>query len=76
MLNDFIPFLPGYHVGGPLGWSDVFFFRALPDGTDWQPSIALYGDMGNKNAQSLARLQEDILHEYYHAIFHVGKSIY
>ena len=36
--------------------------------------LALYGDMGNVNAQSLTRLQEETQRGLYDAIFHVGES--
>jgi len=63
-----------YHVGGALGWSDVYFFMTYPDGTTWSPRIVLFGDMGNENAQSLSRLQEETQRGFYDAIFHVGES--
>ena len=63
-----------YHVGGPMGWSDVYFFVTYPHGTSWSPRIALFGDMGNENAQSLARLQKDTQRGMYDAIFHVGEN--
>ena len=46
-----------YRVGSDLGWSDLFFTRTHPAGTDWAPTIALYGDLGNENAASLPFLQ-------------------
>ena len=46
-----------YHVGGKLGWSPEFFFTTFQNGTKWSPRIAMFGDMGNENAQSLGRLQ-------------------
>ncbi len=36
----------------------------------------LYGDMGNENAQSLARLQEETQRGLYNAIIHVGDFAY
>ncbi|KAK2139909.1 hypothetical protein LSH36_1561g00000 [Paralvinella palmiformis] len=65
-----------YHVGGALGWSDVYFFMTYPDGTTWSPRIVLFGDMGNENAQSLSRLQEETQRGFYDAIFHVGDFAY
>ncbi|ELU15836.1 hypothetical protein CAPTEDRAFT_208627 [Capitella teleta] len=47
-----------YHVGGPLGWSDIFYFRTMPTNTDFSARFALYGDMGNENAVALSSLQE------------------
>ncbi|XP_060082446.1 acid phosphatase type 7-like [Ylistrum balloti] len=43
---------------------------------DWSPSIALFGDMGKTNAQSLTRLEKDVQKNMYDAIFHVGDFAY
>lgn len=48
----------------------------MPDHTNWSPRLAIYGDMGNENAQSLARLQEETQREKYDAILHVGDFAY
>ena len=46
-----------YHVGSDLGWSEMFWFKTFPDkDPNWVPTLAIYGDMGNDNAQSLTRL--------------------
>ncbi|KAG8539092.1 hypothetical protein GDO81_021458 [Engystomops pustulosus] len=63
-----------YHCGSSLGWSPQFYFRVLQDGSSWGPRLAVYGDMGNDNAQSLSRLQKETQMEMYDAILHVGKS--
>lgn len=65
-----------YHCGSSLGWSAVFFFNTFPAGSDWKPRIVLFGDMGNENAQSLPRLQEETQRGYYDAIIHVGDFAY
>ncbi|KAH8273336.1 hypothetical protein KR018_000638 [Drosophila ironensis] len=66
-----------YHCGSSFGWSSVFQFRTVPEGSvDWSPSLAIFGDMGNENAQSLARLQEDTQRGMYDAIIHVGDFAY
>lgn len=65
-----------YHCGSSLGWSSVFFFKTFPDGTMWKPRIALFGDMGNENSQSLPRLQEETQRGLYDAIIHVGDFAY
>jgi hypothetical protein len=44
--------------------------------TNWSPSFALFGDFGNKNAQSMPRLQEDTMLGMYDAILHVGDFAY
>uniref|UniRef100_A0A8C3XLF4 Purple acid phosphatase n=1 Tax=Chelydra serpentina TaxID=8475 RepID=A0A8C3XLF4_CHESE len=62
-----------YRCGSPLGWSRPYSFRALPNGTDWSPRLAVFGDMGNINPQSLPRLQHDTQQGMYDAILHVGR---
>lgn len=65
-----------YHCGSNLGWSAEFFFTTFPSGTEWKPRIALFGDMGNENIQSLPRLQEETQRGLYDAIIHVGDFAY
>lgn len=65
-----------YHCGSSLGWSPQFWVRTPPEENVWAPHIALYGDMGNENAQSLARLQEETQRGLYDAILHVGDFAY
>ncbi|CAH1994725.1 unnamed protein product [Acanthoscelides obtectus] len=65
-----------YHCGSTLGWSDIFFFNTPPDSDAWVPHIALFGDMGNENAQSLVRLQEEAQRGMYDTILHVGDFAY
>ncbi|KAJ0062729.1 hypothetical protein NL108_004365, partial [Boleophthalmus pectinirostris] len=62
-----------YHCGSDEGWSDVFYFTALNDSVHFSPKFALYGDLGNENPQSLARLQKDTQLGMYDAILHIGK---
>jgi hypothetical protein len=62
-----------YHVGGPKGWSDIFFFRAMQTNRDYSPTIALFGDMGNENAIALSSLQELAQGGHIDAVMHVGK---
>lgn len=65
-----------YHCGSPEGWSPLFTFKALKSGSDWSPRLAVYGDMGNENAQSLGRLQEETQKGMYDAFLHVGDFAY
>ena len=44
-----------YVVGSEEGWSDLKTFTAMKAGTDWSPSIAVFGDLGLENARSLER---------------------
>ncbi|XP_041353434.1 acid phosphatase type 7-like [Gigantopelta aegis] len=63
-----------YTCGSSSGWSAVFWFKAMRVDKDWSPSIALYGDMGNTNAQSLPRLKKEV--NMYDAILHIGDFAY
>ena len=65
-----------YHVGSNQGWSEIFYFSAMKNGTDWLPRLAIYGDLGNENAQSLTRLQREAHLGEYDAIIHVGDFAY
>ena len=61
-----------YSCGNGILMSDVYKFVSMKDGTDWSPRIALFGDLGYVNAQSVPRLINDCKKEMYDAIFHVG----
>lgn len=67
-----------YRVGSKTEdvWSDSFIFQAMKAGSDWSPHIALYGDFGYSNHQSLQRLMIDKKSDMYDAIFHVGDFAY
>ncbi|ALC48861.1 CG1637, partial [Drosophila busckii] len=66
-----------YHCGSGYGWSALYNFRTVVSATpDWSPTLAIYGDMGNENAQSLARLQQETQLGMYDAILHVGDFAY
>lgn len=45
----------------------------MKSGSNWSPRLAIYGDMGNINAQSIPRLQLETQKGMYDAILHVGK---
>ncbi|XP_005108444.1 acid phosphatase type 7 [Aplysia californica] len=66
-----------YMVGSEAyGFSDIFVFRTWPAGENWSPSLAIFGDLGNENAQSLPRLEVDAAAGMYDAILHVGDFAY
>eukprot|EP00088_Acartia_fossae_P052903 TRINITY_DN5998_c0_g1_i1.p1 TRINITY_DN5998_c0_g1~~TRINITY_DN5998_c0_g1_i1.p1 ORF type:complete len:500 (-),score=78.08 TRINITY_DN5998_c0_g1_i1:680-2179(-) len=65
-----------YSVGSSLGWSSLFRMRVPKSGTDWSPTIALFGDMGNENAVSLPYLQTGAENQLYDMIIHVGDFAY
>lgn len=43
---------------------------------NWTPNLAIFGDLGNENAQSLPRLQREAQRGMYDAIIHVGDFAY
>ncbi|KAK6644898.1 hypothetical protein RUM43_001174 [Polyplax serrata] len=65
-----------YQCGCEYGWSDVFHFHTPPNGNNWSPSFAIYGDMGYENAQVLPYLIEDVKRGMYDTFFHVGDMAY
>ncbi|KAG9268176.1 acid phosphatase type 7 [Astyanax mexicanus] len=65
-----------YHCGSEEGWSDLFYFTALNESASFSPRFALFGDMGNENPQSLARLQKETQAGMYDAILHIGDFAY
>ncbi|CAG2103656.1 unnamed protein product [Medioppia subpectinata] len=65
-----------YHCGSTDGWSPLFKFNATKNGSDWSPRIAVFGDLGNENSQSIPRLQEDVQRGLYDSIFHIGDFAY
>lgn len=66
----------GYHCGSNSGWSSIYSFKTIPDGSDWSPQLAVFGDMGNYNAISLPALQLETQMGMYDAILHVGDFAY
>lgn len=65
-----------YHCGSPNGWSSLFEFRTNQLDANWSPRLAVYGDMGNENAQSMPRLQKETTMGLYDAVLHVGDFAY
>eukprot|EP00066_Takifugu_rubripes_P001458 XP_003962649.1 PREDICTED: LOW QUALITY PROTEIN: iron/zinc purple acid phosphatase-like protein [Takifugu rubripes] len=65
-----------YHCGSDEGWSDALTFTALNDSSRFSPRFALYGDLGNENPQSLARLQKETQLGMYDVILHIGDFAY
>nr|XP_006632576.1 PREDICTED: iron/zinc purple acid phosphatase-like protein isoform X1 [Lepisosteus oculatus]XP_015206299.1 PREDICTED: iron/zinc purple acid phosphatase-like protein isoform X1 [Lepisosteus oculatus] len=65
-----------YHCGSSDGWSEMFYFTAMKSGTEWSPKFALFGDLGNENPQSLARLQKETQMGMYDIILHIGDFAY
>ena len=64
-----------YRCGSSYGWSSTYYFRALPNDTQASKGLrfAVFGDMGNDNAQSLSRLQVEAQDGMYDAVLHVGE---
>ena len=69
-------FLTDYDVGCDITLSPLFFYKSFPATDDWSPKFAIYGDMGNSNAQSLPRLQRETEAGLYDMILHVGDYAY
>lgn len=66
-----------YHCGSKYGWSNVFYLKTAPEeSAQWSPHIVIFGDMGNENAQSLPRLQEEAQRGLYDAAIHIGDFAY
>jgi len=65
-----------YHVGSHRGWSNLFWFKSLPAGSDWTPRIGVFGDLGNINGISIAPLQEESQRGHFDLIWHVGDLAY
>lgn len=63
-----------YRCGSDQGWSKIFTFKSAAANSDWAPELAIFGDLGVENAQSLPRLQQE-LHRY-DAIIHNGDFAY
>jgi len=64
-----------YHCGYDSAWSSLYTFTAMPADSDWSPRFAIFGDMGNVNAKSIGRLQEETQAGHFDAVLHVGMSI-
>lgn len=66
-----------YHCGSDeFGWSPLFWFTAMRNDSDFVVRMAVYGDMGKDNAQSMARLQEETQLGHFDLILHVGDMAY
>ncbi|XP_044733329.1 acid phosphatase type 7-like [Chrysoperla carnea] len=65
-----------YRCGGEQGWSPIFWFKTFPDGDNWIPNIAIYGDLGNEEGRSLPQLQKEAQDGLYNAIIHNGDFSY
>ncbi|XP_014597779.1 PREDICTED: iron/zinc purple acid phosphatase-like protein [Polistes canadensis] len=66
-----------YQCGSRYGWSNIFYVKTAPDNSiDWSPHVVIFGDMGNENAQSLSRLQQETHRGLYDAAIHIGDFAY
>ena len=72
-----VSFTVVYHCGSHLGWSSLFWFTTPPEDLNtWSPQLAIFGDLGSENAQSLPYLQEEVQRGLYDAILHIGDFAY
>jgi hypothetical protein len=66
-----------YHCGSDeYGWSSIYWFTTMRTDPDFVVRMAVYGDMGKDNAQSLPRLQEETQQGHFDLILHVGDMAY
>ena len=70
--NDIILYAADYQCGSDGGWSQVYSFRSIRNGTDWSPRLLVYGDMGSVNARSLQQMTKEVLADRYDLVLHVG----
>ncbi|XP_013400248.1 acid phosphatase type 7 isoform X2 [Lingula anatina] len=48
----------------------------MKDSTEWSPRLLVYGDFGNVNSQSMARIQQETQRGHFDAVLHVGDIAY
>jgi hypothetical protein len=48
----------------------------MPDGSNWSPRFAIYGDMGSTNAKSVPFLMKEIQAGDFDAVLHLGDMAY
>ena len=66
-----------YQVGNGLLMSRIFTLRALPtNDPSWVPKIAIYGDLGNENGQSIPWLTNQVDKKEIDVIYHIGDLAY
>ncbi|KAE9417406.1 hypothetical protein Angca_009148, partial [Angiostrongylus cantonensis] len=65
-----------YRVGSEYGWSAVYRFTALKPRSDGGYVIAVFGDLGNQNGRSLAKLQRMAQDGDIDLVLHVGDIAY
>jgi acid phosphatase type 7 len=65
-----------YHCGSDdFGWSPLYWFTAMRNDSEFVVRMAVYGDMGKDNAQSMAHLQEETQLGHFDLILHVGQCL-
>lgn len=65
-----------YRCGSNFSWSSLYSLKTPPESTNWSPTLAIFGDMGNFNAISLPALQAEAQMGMYNAMLHVGDFAY
>lgn len=66
-----------YRVGSALSvWSKTHSFKTLPAGNNWLPRLAIYGDLGFQNEESLPYLSKEVEKDMYDTVFHIGDLAY
>ena len=51
----------------------MYGFKTFKSGVNWSPRLAIFGDLGSRNAKSMSYLQEETEQGNFDAILHVGK---
>ncbi|XP_023227266.1 acid phosphatase type 7-like [Centruroides sculpturatus] len=65
-----------YKCGSIKGWSDVYSFVTVPEGTEWSPKVIVFGDLGLENARSAPRLQKEAESGQWNFMIHNGDIAY
>ena len=58
------------------GWTSTFHFKTYPTGSNWNPRLAIFGDLGYQNEQAIPHLTKEVQHNAYDAILHLGDFAY
>ena len=64
-----------YICGSPSNWSKLFTMRTFGDVTS-SPTLAVYGDLGYKNGQSIPWLKSEAINGTIDGVLHCGDIAY
>lgn len=63
-------------MGVEGAWSEEFVFRTPPSQEKWTPRLAVFGDMGLRNARALEFLLADAFARRIDSVLHIGDVAY